>query len=74
MALSSLEREVLIRFYDKGERAEHIQCELGLTAKQFSNIKCRAKHRFTELCEARVQQRRSHSLAVVPRMPVRHLA
>jgi RNA polymerase sigma-70 factor, ECF subfamily len=52
-SLCTRDREVLIRFYVKGQRPETIWAEMGLTPTQFRLIKSRAKARYTELCQAR---------------------
>jgi RNA polymerase sigma-70 factor, ECF subfamily len=62
-SIDKRDREVLIRFYLKEQRPEKICAEMGLTTTQFRLIKCRAKGRYTELCQTRFR--------MVPRKPVR---
>jgi RNA polymerase sigma factor (sigma-70 family) len=45
------DREVLVRFYLKGETATSICESMGLTATQFRLLKWRAKARFVSKCE-----------------------
>jgi len=52
-ALQPREREILTRFYFNGDSPAEIQAELELNQTQFRLIKCRAKARFKELCQAR---------------------
>jgi RNA polymerase sigma-70 factor (ECF subfamily) len=47
------DREVLIRFYARGQEADDITAEMGLTPTQFRLIKTRAKARLTLLCQMR---------------------
>ena len=58
LSVSARDREVLTRFYIKGERPEAIETAMGLTSTQFRLIKSRAKQRFTELCQARLNRRK----------------
>jgi len=53
-SLQPREREVLTRFYIDGDSAEEIGAKLDLNPTQFRLIKCRAKARFAELCQARL--------------------
>jgi len=53
-ALRPQEREVLMRFYFDEQSAAMIQADLDLNRTQFRLIKCRAKARFTEMCQARL--------------------
>lgn len=56
-ALPERDREVLIRFYYAGDTAERIQLEMGLTETQFRLVKSRAKARFANLVQKRLQPR-----------------
>jgi RNA polymerase sigma-70 factor (ECF subfamily) len=47
-SFSQVEREILIRFYLRGQEPEEICRELGLTPNQFRLRKSRAKRRFAE--------------------------
>jgi RNA polymerase sigma factor (sigma-70 family) len=53
-ALQPRERAILTRFYFDGDSPAEIQAELELNQTQFRLIKCRAKARFKELCQARL--------------------
>jgi RNA polymerase sigma-70 factor, ECF subfamily len=56
MGLPVRQREMLIRFYIREQTAEQIQAEMSLTATQFRLVKSRAKARFAELCQARIER------------------
>jgi len=47
-SFSQADREILIRFYLRGQEPEEICRELGLTANQFRLRKSRAKRRFVQ--------------------------
>ena len=53
--LTARDRDILTRFYLKGERPEAIQAAFHMTPTQFRLIKSRAKARFTHLCQARLE-------------------
>jgi RNA polymerase sigma-70 factor (ECF subfamily) len=57
-SLHQREREVLIRFYLKEQKAEQICREMGLTETQFRLTKSRAKARFAELAKNRLSRRK----------------
>ena len=61
MSMSVRDREVMIRFYSKGQGPEQIQREMCLNETQFRNIKCRAKQHFVTLCQARGRNRGGNS-------------
>jgi len=56
-AMPEREREVLLRFYVRGQDAQSIQHELSLTETQFRLIKTRAKRRYGELVQRRLASR-----------------
>ncbi len=56
-SLSGRDREILTRFYLRGENQEAICSEMNLTETQFRLLKSRAKARFGELGKRRLQQR-----------------
>lgn len=56
-SLSRRDREILTRFYLRGESQERICSEMNLTETQFRLLKSRAKARFGELGKRRLQQR-----------------
>jgi len=56
-SLHKREREVLMRFYLKEQKADQICSEMELTETQFRLIKSRAKARFGELGKRRLAQR-----------------
>jgi RNA polymerase sigma factor (sigma-70 family) len=75
MSMSSRDREVMTRFYSKGQGPEQIQHEMGLNETQFRNIKCRAKQHFVALCQARYRKRGGNSQQRDNRtIPIRQLA
>lgn len=53
-ALSTKERDVLMRFYTQEQTQEQICREMKLTETQFRLLKSRAKAKFAERCRARV--------------------
>jgi RNA polymerase sigma-70 factor, ECF subfamily len=55
--LSWRDREILTRFYLRGESQERVCSEMNLTGTQFRLLKSRAKARFGELGKRRLQQR-----------------
>jgi RNA polymerase sigma-70 factor, ECF subfamily len=57
-SLHQREREVLVRFYLKEQKAEQICREMGLTETQFRLTKSRAKARFSELAKNRLSRRK----------------
>ncbi len=56
-SLHEREREVLVRFYLKEQKAEQICREMELTETQFRLTKSRAKARFSELARNRLSRR-----------------
>jgi len=56
-SLSRRDREILTRFYLRGESQEQICGEMGLTETQFRLLKSRAKARFGELGRRKLQKR-----------------
>jgi RNA polymerase sigma-70 factor (ECF subfamily) len=58
LALPTRDREILLRFYVRGEHPDQIQQELSLTPTQFRVVKSRAKQRFTSMCQARLEGRK----------------
>lgn len=61
--LRERDREILLRFYVKGEAAEQIRTEMRLTETQFRLIKSRAKLKFEQLVQARLNQRTTEAEA-----------
>jgi RNA polymerase sigma-70 factor, ECF subfamily len=57
-SLHARDREVLVRFYLKEQKAEQICLEMGLTETQFRLTKSRAKARFSELARNRLSLKR----------------
>jgi len=53
-SLQPREREIITRFYFDGQSPKTIQTELDLNQTQFRLLKCRAKARLKELCEAKL--------------------
>jgi RNA polymerase sigma-70 factor, ECF subfamily len=53
-SINKRDREVLIRFYLKGESPAIICRDMGLTETQFRLIKSRAKARYSKLCRSRL--------------------
>jgi RNA polymerase sigma-70 factor (ECF subfamily) len=58
-SLHEREREVLVRFYLKEQKAEQICREMELTETQFRLTKSRAKARFSELARNRLSLRKT---------------
>lgn len=58
-AMSTADRDVLARFYLRGESPTSICESMGLTATQFRLLKWRAKARFVSRCERFLSNRRS---------------
>ncbi len=69
--LRARDREILLRFYVKGEDAAQIRTEMRLTETQFRLIKSRAKLKFEQLVQARLNQRATE--AAVPQCRPAHI-
>jgi hypothetical protein len=55
-AIPSRDREVLIRFYVRGETAQNIKEAMDLTEAQFRLIKSRAKKEFAQLSQSQTRK------------------
>ena len=61
-SLPARDREILMRFYLRGQTPRQICREMNLTDTQFRLVKSRAKARFTELGKARMARRTGFTL------------
>ena len=65
-SLPRRDRDILIRFYLHEESQESICLHMGLTDTQFRLIKSRAKSRFTELAQRRMERRSRRGIWKLP--------